>query len=86
MSVYSFENKKSVPLRVLSFHFAYGKMKTAISNAIVAIGLKQEQERKIPSYLTSVRVKLANFKSPFQIIPNSHYLQKQRKQQHHGQK
>jgi len=30
MSVYSFENKKSVPLRVLSFHFAYGKMKTAI--------------------------------------------------------
>ncbi len=31
MSVYSFENKKSVPLRVLSFHFAVGKMKTAIS-------------------------------------------------------
>jgi len=31
MSVYSFENKKSVPLRVLSFHFAYGKMKTAIA-------------------------------------------------------
>ena len=30
MSVYSFENKKSVPLRVLSFHFAVGKMKTAI--------------------------------------------------------
>ncbi|MFN5835421.1 MAG: hypothetical protein ACK47J_01550, partial [Pseudanabaena sp.] len=30
MSVYSFENKKSVPLRALSFHFAYGKMKTAI--------------------------------------------------------
>jgi hypothetical protein len=30
MSVYSFENKKSVPVRVLSFHFAYGKMKTAI--------------------------------------------------------
>jgi len=30
MSVYSLENKKSVPLRVLSFHFAYGKMKTAI--------------------------------------------------------
>ncbi|MFN9646950.1 MAG: hypothetical protein ACK58Z_00175, partial [Pseudanabaena sp.] len=30
MSVYSFENKKSVPLRVLSFHFAVGKMKTTI--------------------------------------------------------
>ncbi|MFN5979195.1 MAG: hypothetical protein ACK45W_07720, partial [Pseudanabaena sp.] len=38
MSVYSFENKKSVPLRVLSFHFAYGKMKTAI-NAIYPIGV-----------------------------------------------
>jgi len=35
MSVYSFENKKSVPLRVLSFHFAYGKMKTAIVMATV---------------------------------------------------
>jgi hypothetical protein len=30
--VYSFENKKSVPLRVLSFHFAVGKMKTAIGS------------------------------------------------------
>ncbi len=30
MSTYSFENKKSVLVRVLSFHFAYGKMKTAI--------------------------------------------------------
>jgi len=30
MSVYSFENEKSVPVRVLSFHFAVGKMKTAI--------------------------------------------------------
>jgi len=30
MSTHSFENKKSVPLRVLSFHFAVGKMKTAI--------------------------------------------------------
>ncbi len=30
MSTHSFENKKSVPVRVLSFHFAYGKMKTAI--------------------------------------------------------
>ncbi len=30
MSVYSFENKKSVPVRVLSFHFAVGKMKTAV--------------------------------------------------------
>ncbi|MFN5965287.1 MAG: DUF433 domain-containing protein [Pseudanabaena sp.] len=30
MSVYSFENKKSVPLRVLSFHFAGGKLKTPI--------------------------------------------------------
>ncbi len=28
MSVYSFENKKSVLVRVLSFHFAYGEMKT----------------------------------------------------------
>ncbi|MFO0209396.1 MAG: hypothetical protein ACK53E_01125 [Pseudanabaena sp.] len=32
MSTHSFENKKSVPLRVLSFHFAVGKMKTAIAN------------------------------------------------------
>ncbi|MFN5836319.1 MAG: hypothetical protein ACK47J_06250, partial [Pseudanabaena sp.] len=30
MSVYSFENKKSVPLRVLSFDFGVGTMKTAI--------------------------------------------------------
>jgi hypothetical protein len=30
MSGNSFENKKTVPLRVLSFHFAVGKMKTAI--------------------------------------------------------
>jgi len=30
MNAYSFENKKSFPLRVLSFHFAVGKMKTAI--------------------------------------------------------
>jgi hypothetical protein len=34
MSVYSFENKKSVPLRVLSFHFSYGKMKTAIPETL----------------------------------------------------
>ncbi|MFN9648187.1 MAG: hypothetical protein ACK58Z_06720, partial [Pseudanabaena sp.] len=27
----SFEKKKSVPLRVLIFNFAYGKMKTAIA-------------------------------------------------------
>jgi hypothetical protein len=31
MSTHSFENKKSVPLRVLSFYFAVGKMKTAIA-------------------------------------------------------
>ncbi|MFM7887292.1 MAG: hypothetical protein ACKPCM_11510, partial [Pseudanabaena sp.] len=30
MSAYSFENKKLIPVRFLSFHFAYGKMKTAI--------------------------------------------------------
>jgi len=36
MSVYSFENKKSVPLRVLSFHFAVGKMKTAIERSLPA--------------------------------------------------
>ncbi|MFN5863171.1 MAG: hypothetical protein ACK451_14560, partial [Pseudanabaena sp.] len=30
ISTHSFENKKSVPVRVLSFHFALGKMKTAI--------------------------------------------------------
>jgi len=30
MSAYSFENKKSILVKVLSFHFAYGKMKTAI--------------------------------------------------------
>jgi len=29
MSVYSFENRKTILIRVLSFHFAYGKMKTA---------------------------------------------------------
>ncbi|MCA6586595.1 MAG: hypothetical protein IM524_09310 [Pseudanabaena sp. M051S1SP1A06QC] len=40
MSVYSFENKKSVPLRVLSFHFAVGKMKTAIP---VLTGLETRQ-------------------------------------------
>jgi hypothetical protein len=40
MSVYSFENKKSVPLRVLSFHFAVGKMKTAIP---VLTGLQTRQ-------------------------------------------
>jgi hypothetical protein len=34
MSTHSFENKKSVPLRVLSFHFAYGKMKTAIRERV----------------------------------------------------
>jgi hypothetical protein len=31
MSAYSFENKKTSPVRVLSFHFAVGKMKTAIT-------------------------------------------------------
>ncbi|GEM_PF-2881367 len=31
MSTHSFENKKSVPVRVLSFHFAVGKMKTDIA-------------------------------------------------------
>jgi hypothetical protein len=31
MSAYSFENKKSIPVRVLSFHFAAGRMKTAIA-------------------------------------------------------
>ncbi len=30
MSAYLFENKKSVPVGFLSFHFAYGKMKTVI--------------------------------------------------------
>jgi len=30
MSAYSFENLESIPVSVLSFHFAYGKMKTAI--------------------------------------------------------
>ncbi len=30
MSAYSFENKKLIPVWVLRFHFAYGKMKTAI--------------------------------------------------------
>jgi len=37
MSTHSFENKKSVPLRVLSFHFAVGKMKTAIAFEKVAM-------------------------------------------------
>jgi phycoerythrin-associated linker protein len=31
MSAYSFESKNPIPVRVLSFHFAVGKMKTAIS-------------------------------------------------------
>jgi hypothetical protein len=31
MSAYSFENKKSIPVRFLSFHFAVGKMKNAIA-------------------------------------------------------
>jgi len=31
MSAYSFENKKPLLVRVLNFHFAYGKMKIAIS-------------------------------------------------------
>ncbi len=35
MSVYSFENKKPVPVRVLSFHFAVGKMKTQNSLAVL---------------------------------------------------
>ncbi|HBC40694.1 MAG TPA: hypothetical protein DCZ88_02015 [Pseudanabaena sp.] len=35
MSTHSFENKKSVPVRVLSFHFANGKMKTAILEIIL---------------------------------------------------
>jgi len=30
MSVYSFETKKTNPVKVLSFHFAVGKMKTAL--------------------------------------------------------
>ncbi|MFM7887569.1 MAG: hypothetical protein ACKPCM_12955, partial [Pseudanabaena sp.] len=30
MSAYSFENKESIPVRFLRFHFAVGKMKTAI--------------------------------------------------------
>jgi hypothetical protein len=34
MSTHYFENKKSVPLRVLSFHFAVGKMKTAIRERV----------------------------------------------------
>jgi len=34
MSVYSFENKKSVPLRVLSFHFAVGKINYPISSRL----------------------------------------------------
>jgi len=29
MSVYSFENRKTILIGVLSFHFAVGKMKTA---------------------------------------------------------
>ncbi len=39
MSVYSFENKKSVPLRVLSFHFAVGKMKTAIQQFLLKVAI-----------------------------------------------
>ncbi len=31
MIAYSFENKKLIPVKVLGFHFAVGKMKTAIS-------------------------------------------------------
>jgi len=30
MNAYSFENKKSIPVKFLSFHFAVGKMKTAV--------------------------------------------------------
>ncbi len=49
MSTHSFENKKSFPVRVLSFHFAYGKMKTAIVNAI-----KNFRLTKVPTTSTSL--------------------------------
>ncbi len=44
MSTHSFENKKSFPVRVLSFHFAVGKMKTAIDKNLVQDMNTQLQE------------------------------------------
>jgi hypothetical protein len=44
MSTHSFENKKSVPVRVLSFHFAVGKMKTAIGYVFQRFALTSNPE------------------------------------------
>jgi hypothetical protein len=41
MSAYAFESKDPIPVRVLSFHFAYGKMKTAISPHIFPVQVFQ---------------------------------------------
>jgi len=55
MSVYSFENKKSVPVRVLSFHFAVGKMKTAILMNYFRLSKPRENfEKYLPATLFKV--------------------------------
>jgi hypothetical protein len=38
MSAYSFENQNTTIIRVLSFHFAVGKMKTAIIEKVGIAG------------------------------------------------
>jgi len=68
MSTHSFENKKSVPVRVLSFHFAYGKTKTAITRVrdnlkrALREGLLRKPSLKDCSKLFRTRVKLKNLR------------------------